>query len=206
MIIADDVHFRCNDCGAIHSRGSLASGNTFGAVLYCDAKIVYPHLPEFPAITTCKRCAKIFWLDKDTKYVLSGHENEQIFVSSFLSIPEYTNAFRDKVYRSESEEQFLRVRMLWEFHDPFRSDEKDVSVLREIPEYIENLERLIALCSDAATPPELLMMAEFHRYLGQHARAIDIIDPLLGSEVDDFVKTLLRRNKRADGAVIVMST
>jgi hypothetical protein len=163
-------------------------------------------LPEFPAITTCKRCAKIFWLDKDTKYVLSGHENEQIFVSSFLSIPEYTNAFRDKVYRSESEEQFLRVRMLWEFHDPFRSDEKDVSVLREIPEYVENLERLIALCSDAATPPELLMMAEFHRYLGQHARAIDIIDPLLGSEVDDFVKTLLRRNKRADGAVIVMST
>ncbi|MEN9400451.1 MAG: hypothetical protein RL632_1554 [Bacteroidota bacterium] len=206
MILAADVHFKCDDCGAIHSRGSLASGNTFGAVLYSDAKTIYPHLPEFSAITTCKRCAKIFWLDNHTKYILTGHENEQIFASSFLSVSDYTNAFKDKVYRTESEEHFLRVRMLWEFHDPFRSDEKDVSTLRKIPEYVENLERLISLCSDAATPPERLMIAEFYRYLGRHAQANDIIEPLLGSEVDDFAKTLMRRNKLADSAVLVMST
>ena len=205
MMLADDVHFKCDECGAIHSRGSLASGNTFSAMLFSDAKTIYPHLPEFPSITTCKRCANIFWLDQHTKYTTNGEENAQIYASTFLTIPEYSNAFKDKVCRSETEEHFLRQRMLWVFHDPFRFEEKDVSVLREHQEYVDNLNKLIALSASGDTAPEILMVAEYYRYLGQFARAIDLIEPLLGSEVDDFAKMLLQRNKQADGCVFMMS-
>lgn len=205
MMIANDIHFKCDDCGAIHSRGSLASGNTFGAMLFCDGKTIYPHLPEFPAITTCKRCSKNFWLDQQTKYVLTGDEIEPIYVSEFLSLNEYSNVFKDREYRQETDELFLRFRMLWKFHDPFRFEERDVSSLRENPEYISNLERLIALSAADETPPEILMVAEFHRYLGQFDQAIALIEPLLESEVDFFAKILWKRNKEADCCVFVLS-
>lgn len=205
MMIANDVHFKCDDCGAIHSRGALASGNTFGGMLFCDGKTIYPHLPEFPAITTCKRCSKNFWLDQHTKYILTGDENEQIYASDFLSLNEYLNVFKDKEYRQETDEMFLRFRMLWKFHDPYRFEESDVSSLREIPEYISNLERLIALSGADETPPEILMVAEFHRYLGQFDQAIALIEPLLESEVAFFAKILWKRNKEADGCVFILS-
>ena len=205
MMIANNVHFKCDDCGAIHSRGSLASGNTFGAQLFCDGKTTYPHLPEFPAITTCKRCAKNFWLDKQTKYELKGDENVEIYPSDFLSIAEYSNVFKDKEYRNETDELFLRSRMLWKFHDPYRIEGSDVSFLREIPEYVSNLERLITLCADDETPPEILMIAEYYRYLGQFDQAIALIEPLLESEADFFAKILLKRNKEADGCVFMLS-
>jgi hypothetical protein len=205
MMIANDIHFKCDECGAIHSRGSLASGNTFGGMLFCDGKTIYPHLPEFPTITTCKRCSKNFWLDKQTKYVLTGDENEPIYAADFLSLKEYTNVFKDKEYRQETDELFLRFRMLWKFHDPYRFEESDVSSLREIPEYISNLERLIALSAADETPSEILMVAEFHRYLGQFDQAIALIEPLLESEVDFFAKILWKRNKESNACVFLLS-
>ena len=205
MMIANDVHFKCDECGAIHSRGSLASGNTFGAQLFCDGKTIYPHLPEFPAITTCKRCSKNFWLDQHTKYVLTGDENEPIYASDFLSLKEYTNVFKDKEYRKDMDELFLRSRMLWKFHDPYRYEGSDVSFLREQPEYVSNLERLIELYAADETPPEILMVAEFHRYLGQFDQAIALIEPLLESEVDFFAKILWKRNQQADACVFRLS-
>ncbi len=206
MIIGNDVHFKCDDCGAIHSRGSLDSGNNFGAQLYCDGKTILPNLPEFPSITTCKRCRKNFWLDQQTKYMLKGDENEQIFKSDFLSLTEYSNVIKDNAYRNDSDEYFIRAHMLWKFHDPFRLDEEDVSSLRENPDYGSNLEQLIAICSEGESPEEILMVAEYHRYLGQFAQAIAMIEPLLESEVEFFAKILLKRNQQADGCVFMLST
>jgi hypothetical protein len=49
------------------------------------------------------------------------------------------------------------------------------------------------------------MVAEFHRYLGQFAQAIALIEPLLDSEVEVFAKILLKRNKQANGCVFILS-
>jgi hypothetical protein len=80
-----------------------------------------------------------------------------------------------------------------------------VSFLREQPEYVSNLERLIELYAADETPPEILMVAEFHRYLGQFAQAIALIEPLLESEVEFFAKILWKRNQQADGCVFRLS-
>jgi hypothetical protein len=77
--------------------------------------------------------------------------------------------------------------------------------LREIPEYKSNLEQLIALSAADETPPEILMLAEFYRYLGQFDQAISLIEPLLESEVEFFAKILWKRNKEADGCVFILS-
>ena len=205
MMIGNNIHFKCDDCGAIHSRGTLASGNNFGAMLFCDGKTILPHLPEFPSITTCKRCSKNFWMDQHTKYTLQGDENEDIFESEFLSIREYSNVIQDKYFRDETDEYFLRANMLWKFHDPYRFEEEDVSSLRENPDYVRNLEQLISICSEGESPVEILLVAEYHRYLGQFAQAIALIEPLLGSEVDFFAEILMKRNKQANGCVFILS-
>jgi hypothetical protein len=205
MMIGDDVHFRCDACGALHSHGSLVSGNTFGGVLFSDGKAIYPHLPEFPLITKCKCCAKIFWLDKDTNISGKLEGKEQPFKADFLTLADYVKALKENMCQADSDEQFLRHRMLFSFHDPYRFEGGDVSPLFDNPDYVENLERLISLSSSTQNPEELIMVAEFHRYLGQFAEAKVILKSLLGSALDDFARILMKENQASNRCVIVMN-
>jgi hypothetical protein len=46
-----DYIFECPKCSTLIKRGSLKSGNGFGAKLFSDGKQVAPRLPEFPKLT-----------------------------------------------------------------------------------------------------------------------------------------------------------
>jgi len=48
MLPGPNEYFKCSKCSQIVSRGSIASGNTFGAVLYSDGNQIAPMLPKFP--------------------------------------------------------------------------------------------------------------------------------------------------------------
>ena len=64
MMPGPDYVYQCPDCGNLITRGSLRSGNTFGAKIYSDGKRIAPMLPEFPDLTKCRKCNSIFWLSK----------------------------------------------------------------------------------------------------------------------------------------------
>ena len=62
MIPGPDVVIGCPRCGALHRRGSLASGNTFGAVLWSDGWFEAPMRPPPPLVARCMGCHAFFWV------------------------------------------------------------------------------------------------------------------------------------------------
>ena len=64
MIPGPEYIYKCPNCGNLLSRGSLMSGNTFGAKLFSDGKRITPMLPEFPNLTKCKKCNRFIWVNK----------------------------------------------------------------------------------------------------------------------------------------------
>ena len=65
MIPGGNIYYTCPICKNIISKGTLISGNTFGAKHYSDHKTIADMLPQYPEITKCKKCHNIFWLDEE---------------------------------------------------------------------------------------------------------------------------------------------
>ncbi|QDE96190.1 ribosomal protein L7/L12 [Myxococcus xanthus] len=62
MIPGPDMVIGCPRCGALHRRWSLASGNTFGAVLWSDGWFEAPMRPLPPLVARCMGCHAFFWV------------------------------------------------------------------------------------------------------------------------------------------------
>lgn len=56
--------YQCPNCDKLMSQWSILSGNTFGATLYSDGKMIAPMLSELPRISKCKKCGFFTWLNK----------------------------------------------------------------------------------------------------------------------------------------------
>ncbi|WP_164018251.1 ribosomal protein L7/L12 [Pyxidicoccus trucidator] len=54
----------CPRCGALHRCHSLASGNTFGAIVWTDGWRDAPMLPLPPLISRCAACHRFFWVGR----------------------------------------------------------------------------------------------------------------------------------------------
>ena len=62
MLPGPDYYYRCPSCSTVAYRNSIASGNTFGAVHWSDAKREAPMLPESPALVACPSCNAYLWI------------------------------------------------------------------------------------------------------------------------------------------------
>ena len=62
MILGPDRIVACPICHAATRVGTLLSGNTFGAIVFTDGKMIAPMLPEMPALARCKGCGVFYWL------------------------------------------------------------------------------------------------------------------------------------------------
>ena len=62
MQLGPDKYYKCPNCGAYLYTHTLLSGNTFGARVYSDGKMVAPMLPEYPNLTKCGGCGTIVML------------------------------------------------------------------------------------------------------------------------------------------------
>lgn len=60
MLPGNNQVLRCPRCAALHRVGTLASGNTLGAVLWSDGRLVGPMLREERCATKCPSCGEVF--------------------------------------------------------------------------------------------------------------------------------------------------
>lgn len=97
--------YKCPSCENFISRESIASGNTFGSKLFSDGKRISPMLPEFPDLTRCKKCNKIFWLSKmkEIGTYWDNEEWENADEADFLTIKDFFRAIEEVVYQNENE-------------------------------------------------------------------------------------------------------
>lgn len=188
MIPGPTKIFQCPNCDNTFGRGTLISGNTFGARTYSDGRTIAPMLPEFPSITRCSKCKTIFWLKRAKKIgelnfsdplSLNIKFDEQ---AKFLTTKECIEALHKKIYKNKEEEEHIRLRLWWSFNDRVRSgkDLFESEVEKEIWE--KNIKRLMKL-SDSADTDQKITLAELHRCLGDFKSCMKIINRIRRPEL-----------------------
>lgn len=196
-----DYTYRCPECSNLLKRGSLLSGNTFGATLYSDGKMIAPMLPEFPNLTKCEKCDTILWLSdmkaidtnaiRDTENVLPQKNADRV---KFLGVHDLSRFLEwDTVKNDKEREKTVRQRIWWTFNDRVRAG-KEIFV-QENDEVLwkQNCVRLIELL-DTKDVNQKIMAAELHRNLGEFDACMELINAL----DDDFDWIIEKFKKECD--------
>jgi len=123
MLPGDNIVYACPSCTQKTWVPSLLSGNTFESRLFSDGKRIAPMLPEFPDITRCTSCKKIFWLNEQNEV---EDEHLPIFMetdlpeATFLDAFGYDEAIMEGLVHGHDEEIYIRQRIHWAINDRLR--------------------------------------------------------------------------------------
>ncbi|MFN5878563.1 MAG: hypothetical protein ACK44B_06845 [Flavobacteriales bacterium] len=177
MIPAPDSHYSCPECGAIHAREEIMSGNTFGAKYYSDGKMEAPMYPDRPFMIRCGQCALIFFLTSDLKISGAPKPGTKIFHAFGLDRDGWKEAIDRKLFRDSDEELGFRVRMNWAAHDLYRNKPGEDHDLSKDPQYVENINRMLSLTT-LETAEDLIFAAELNRLKGEFERAQALLNML----------------------------
>ncbi|GHV09735.1 hypothetical protein FACS1894162_0980 [Bacteroidia bacterium] len=180
MLPGPDYIYRCPNCGNLLKRGSLLSGNTFGAILYSDGKRIAPMLPDFPKLTKCKKCDSIFWLNnlqeigeyrrqmKDEDINLEWKNADKV---EFLGIKDLFAAL--KIAENKDEEKTIRIWIWWAFNDRARNKNQEIFMEETDKDlWKENCEILLNLLN-SDNLNEKIQRAELFRHLGKFENCIE---------------------------------
>lgn len=202
--------YKCPNCGNLLTKGSLMSGNTFGARMFSDGQRIAPMLPEFPDLTKCKKCDTMFWLSKLKKFRTYYDWSSIIFISSewenpdktdkaeFLEIDEYYNAIIKGLAKNRKDERIIRKRIWWAYNDKIRKGQEMFIDESDELRWRENVTKLKALLNQSDINQKILI-AEINRNLGDFDNCISIIQSIDKDDLNwlkkRFIKECKRKNK-----------
>ncbi|MCS7224663.1 MAG: tetratricopeptide repeat protein [Armatimonadetes bacterium] len=198
----DDQVIACPHCEALAKHFTLISGNTFGARLWTDGKMIAPMLPEPPPFVQCHQCRHFYWLSDARKVGLIPVMTEGTtgFPDDWLNAPyvqepsedAYYQALSEQVAETLDEEKFLRVLALWKRNDSMRDLTGSGSVeMQPLSDQAkQNLETLVSLL-DESHPDEGLLKAEVLRELGQFDEARQTLQRVSSDDYQAIVQVLL---------------
>ncbi|MEO7209915.1 MAG: hypothetical protein ABIY35_03130 [Chitinophagaceae bacterium] len=203
MMFGPRYIYKCTNCGKLLGRGSLLSGNTFGAMLYSDGKSIAPMLQEFPNLVQCKNCHTFLWLNRLVAEGEYSIEDKQVDPSwkdadpvDFLNIDDYYLAL-DTLTLNKNDEIFIRTRIWWAFNDKIRNGETTFDEDVE-QRWKENCNQLIELL-DPNDLNQNIMIAELYRNLGMFEKCSSIIHAVNKDDLnwikELFIKECERENK-----------
>lgn len=181
MIPAGDSYHACPECGAVHAREEIMSGNTIGAKYYSDGKMEAPMFPDLPSVIRCARCALIFQLRHDMRISRPSDRTVQVYRANHLDLKGWKDVIGTRFNFDAGYELTYRVRLMWTYHDPLRHDLEMSDDLKGDREYVSNLLRLLELM-DENDPEDLLFSAELNRLLGRFEHAWSILDQLIEND------------------------
>lgn len=176
------------------------SSNNMGEKYYSDGKSIAPMRVEFPNITKCIKCNTIFWIKNAKELGTFGWSEDlpedrgEIQKASFLTILEYFEALKKKVYQSDAEERYIRINIWWTFNDRIRhKDKMHKHKIQHIPVLFlsddekklweENTYCLMGMLNMEDTN-DRIRMAELNRNMGKFDQCIEIIN---GIENEDLL-------------------
>ena len=204
MVLGPNYIYKCPNCGNLLTRGSLVSGNTFGAKIFSDGRRIAPMLPEFPDLIKCKKCDTIFWLSKLKEIGTDESGNKRVSncenadQAAFLDIEDYFKALSDNFAEDIQEELFIRKRIWWAYNDRKRDGKIQFVDENDEIKWRENCNDLIYLL-DQSDINQKIMTAEIHRNLGNFEDCINIIQSIDNDNIDwlkeKFIDECKRKNK-----------
>lgn len=188
-------------------RGSLMSGNTFGAELYSDGKQVAPMLPEFPTIAKCRTCHGFFWFSEltpvdeiDTWEETAPRKGKKIHSAAFLGLEELFEALALVDQEDLQKVSHLRHRILWSYNDRTRQGKPRFSSATDEARFQDNARAMLAFL-EPEDVNEGILSAELHRYLGEFDRSAEILEGLREPGLEEILDPILARARAGDREV-----
>lgn len=204
MIPGQNFVYKCPNCDNLLTKGSLLSGNSFGAETFTDGKRIAPMLPEFPNLTKCNKCDAIFWLSKlkEVGTYQWGDEEKSNWGNAdnaeFLNIEDYFSALNEELAENMEEELFIRQRIWWAYNDRVRNGNNPFVDINDEIKWRENCKKLISLL-DESDLNQSIMIAELNRNLGDFESCLEIIKKIDNDELnwltDIFISECEKGNK-----------
>ena len=128
MIPANCILVACPHCRNEKELFSAASGNTFGAQLWSDAKFEAPMLPECSPIQKCNSCGH-YYLLSEAKYKKG---NDISFETGWLSFEEAVEAYKELNGTNNGHLELLTTIVIWAYNDLLRCGKSPVREQYEI--------------------------------------------------------------------------
>jgi hypothetical protein len=218
MIPGPDLIYNCPKCGRKAVRKSIRSGNTIGSVLYSDGKQIAHMLPTFPYFIKCGKCKRFYRLEeknkigKDYGYMHDRSKMKNTDCARFLSIDEYIEAIKLKVYANKDEEIYLRRRLWWAFNDKYRghsceldyinrSESRDMDKGKDKDSYESNCIGLIEIL-DKDEIDDKITCAELYRNLGKYTECKNILETI-HEEKYNWIKEVLTKECEKDNRKVI---
>jgi hypothetical protein len=202
--------YKCPNCGNFLTKGSLMSGNTFGAKIFSDGKRIAPMLPEFPNLTKCKKCETIFWLSKLKEietYEWDDQKNtewQKADEADFLEIEDYYNAIKNGIAENKEEEINIRRLIWWTYNDRIRKGQNIFNDEKDELCWLENIKRLKTLL-DQSDINQRIMIAEINRNLGDFENCVSIVQSIVDNDLNWLKEKFLNECKRKNKWVIELN-
>jgi len=111
----------CPHCCKEYLRMTLLSGNTFGALVWTDGRMLASMLPESPVIIQCKSCGKFSWVkDMKEREYTENEDYDSFDQLELLDAQQYLTAIKLDVANDLEKELFLRIKYWQCCNDAYR--------------------------------------------------------------------------------------
>lgn len=210
MLHGPNHYYKCPNCDNLLTKGSLISGNTFGATRFSDGKMIAPMLIEFPDLTKCNKCDTIFWLCKIEEIDIQKESEDKKAVLKnavevkFLVIDDYLRALDTGIAENKKEELIIRERIWWAYNDRIRSGHKIFNDIYDELRWNDNLNKLLLLL-DKTDTNQKLMTAEINRNLGNFEICIKIVQSIKKENFNWLKEIFISECKRKNRWVVQLN-
>ncbi len=195
----------CPHCGQTKEIMSLASGNTFGAVVWSDNKCIAPMMPEISDVQKCPKCKKYFIVSRQKSvYAESGFSAEQGLLS-FAEMKEAFAQLSQEKFRDNKEEANVRMMLHHAYNDYYFRDGKE-GKQRAVDKTDQTLFRENALWLIENFIEDEVMKAEFYREAGDMEKATVLIEKVAVDNefMKKLVATIKEKIKKGETAVFLI--
>lgn len=189
---------KCSACSKAIKQDTIASGNTFGAMIWTDGKRIAPMLPDQPWLVMCPHCHAPLWLDElEVLGVTAPRSAQNTFSGAlryeFPSVNDYFSVLESGVAELKKI-RYIRLRAWWAGNDIRRTKEAEVKISAR------EEENLIAFAEilDEANTNDLVMKAEVMRELGRFDDATALLTKVNDNDLSQAIEIIKLLAEKSD--------
>jgi hypothetical protein len=201
----------CPRCDGVGRHLTLFSGNTFGARVWTDGKMIAPMLPRPPVVVRCRHCGDCYWL-ADAKEVgsapregMGGEGDRKWAEAAPVEEPneaEYFRALEAGLARDPEQEKALRTLAWWRRNDAFRELPANgvAGGAHDDGPWRKSLRVLMTIWGEE-DPDDAIMMAEALREPGEFDTAKQVLGRINSEDSTKIVQQIGSLCDRGDSTV-----
>ena len=182
MLPANAKIVECPYCGKEKELMCLASGNTFGAEQWSDAKFIAPMLPQVSPIQKCQQCGKYY-----PEYLLKSREGDECsFETGKLSYQEWKEAYEQFCAERIPEKYLNNVRfwILQSYNDYYYRENNGQVPSAEEFEFVKSV--AIKFIEEHVGGVNPLMKAEIYREINEMQKCSETLSSITPELFNDF--------------------